>query len=272
MSPRSVTGSSRWLEPNAVYRVKSGIVPLMSARSLQAERVNEALFGECVQVLAPARACWVKVRLCRDGYVGFIEPHHLGPADLLPTHRVTALRSSARLDERLNAPVLTKLGLNAQVHVAQESGRLVYCQDAGWVMRSDLAPITDFVRSDYVCIAERLVGTPYLWGGCTAWDGLDCSGLVQTSLHACGYADVPRDSTPQREQLGESVLGRAYRRGDLAFWKGHVAILANAQEVVHATGYWRQVVREPFGDVVERYLEDGKMLLDVRRLPDYAYA
>jgi len=140
------------------------------------------------------------------------------------------------------------------------------------VMRTDLVPITDCSRLDYVRIAKRLVDTPYLWGGCTAWDGLDCSGLVQMSLHASGYTGVPRDSTPQRERLGASVLGQTYRRGDLAFWNGHVAILADAQKVIHATGYWRQVVEEPFGDVVERYLEEGKMLLDVRRLPDYTYA
>ena len=54
--------------------------------------------------------------------------------------------------------------------------------------------------------------------------GLDCSGLVQVALNACGIA-CPRDSDMQERALGTPVDIAQARRGDLVFWKGHVAIV-----------------------------------------------
>ena len=65
-----------------------------------------------------------------------------------------------------------------------------------------LAPI-DRNEKDFVAVAERFVGVPYLWGGKTAL-GLDCSGLVQIALTACGVP-CPRDSDMQEAALGTPV-------------------------------------------------------------------
>ena len=76
---------------------------------------------------------------------------------------------------------------------------------------------------DWVAIAERLVASPYRWGGRCAW-GLDCSALVQLAL-AAGGIDVPRDSGPQHH-IGSGIDDLSQlQRGDLVFWHGHVGIM-----------------------------------------------
>ncbi len=117
-------------------------------------------------------------------------------------------------------------------------------------------------------MAERFIGVPYLWGGKTSL-GLDCSALVQVSLNACGVA-CPRDSYMQEGALGKAIDPGAdfsgLRRGDLVFWKGHVAIARDAQHFLHANGYHMAVAIEPVRETIARFARDDTPVKAVRRL------
>jgi cell wall-associated NlpC family hydrolase len=110
-------------------------------------------------------------------------------------------------------------------------------------------------------VAEALLSTPYLWGGTSAF-GIDCSGLVQLSMRMAGRT-VPRDTDMQASGLGEPFDPGAdlagLRRGDLVFWKGHVAIMLDGKNIIHANGHAMMVSRERLSDAVERiaYLYGG---------------
>ena len=108
----------------------------------------------------------------------------------------------------------------------------------GHVPNRHLAPL-DVTEADVVAVAERFLGVPYLWGGKTSL-GLDCSGLVQVALTACGIP-CPRDSDMQERALGAPLAPAAdldhLRRGDLLFWQGHVAIARDATTLVHANAF-----------------------------------
>jgi cell wall-associated NlpC family hydrolase len=118
---------------------------------------------------------------------------------------------------------------------------------------------------DFVAVAERFLDVPYLWGGKTSL-GLDCSGLVQVSLAACGIAS-PRDSAVQEQALGKPLASVGdVRRGDLVFWKGHVAIVRDEASLIHANAFHMTVAIEPIGEAITRIRAAGGEVASVRRL------
>lgn len=225
---------------------------LRTAPSSKAEQVDQLLFGERFEVLEEEGA-WLFGQACRDGYVGFVEAASLRPPSARPTHRVSALRTYAFADPSIKARASGPYSLNALVVVEAEEGKLAMAQGAGWMTAAHLAPIGVF-EDDWAAVAERFVGTPYLWGGRESL-GLDCSGLVQQALFACGRA-CPRD-TDQQQMLGIEIEAADFGRGDLVFWKGHVALGIGEGLIVHANGHHMATVVEPLTDAIARITVTG---------------
>jgi cell wall-associated NlpC family hydrolase len=154
----------------------------------------------------------------------------------------------------LKKPSAGALSLGAAVAVtgsAETRGtRYALLADGRAVVEKHLVPV-DGLGGDFVTVAESLAGTPYLWGGTTAF-GIDCSGLVQLAMRMVGR-DVLRDSDMQAETLGTPLDGgQMLSRGDLVFWKGHVAIMTAPDAMVHANGHTMLVSREGLADAVAR--------------------
>jgi len=244
-------------------RVAVGHVGLRRAPNPDAPLETEALFGEEVTVYDELEG-WSWLQLAGDGYVGYAPSAalsgELGPG---PTHRVSALRTLLFPIASIKAPPVDALSMNAQVSVVDEDGRFAVLDTGAYAIAAHLAPLDAF-EADPVAVAERFIGAPYLWGGRTSL-GLDCSALVQLSLAACG-TKVPRDTDMQEAALGEAIPLDAARRGDLVFWKGHVALLRDAGSIVHANAHAMAVAVEPFDAAIARIRAAGDEVSSVRRL------
>jgi cell wall-associated NlpC family hydrolase len=159
------------------------------------------------------------------------------------------------------------LPLGARLAIVRHEGRLAVTAGGGYVPMSHLAPV-DAAEPDFVAVAERFLGVPYLWGGKTSL-GLDCSGLVQVALTACRIA-CPRDSDMQEQALGAPVLTNAdlsnLRRGDLIFWKGHVAIVRDAETLLHANAFHMAVAIEPLAAAIARIRASESEVTRVKRM------
>jgi cell wall-associated NlpC family hydrolase len=224
---------------------------LRRAASADAEQHDPLLLGEPFEVLDEADG-WAFGQAGRDGYVGYVAASALGPPGATPTHTVRALRSFGYSAPSIKSAPVGLYSMNALVSAEGREGRFVRTA-GGWFVEDHLAPI-DQPAPDFVAVAERFVGTPYYWGGRESL-GLDCSGLVQQALYAAGRA-CPRDSD-QQAALGEPVPADRLRRGDLVFWRGHVAIMVDATDIIHANGNRMAVTIEPLAEAIERTSRTG---------------
>jgi hypothetical protein len=229
-----------------------------------AEQCDQLLYGEAFDVLDAADG-WAWGQARRDGYVGYVRCDALAPLERRPTHRLARLRAAVYDEPDLKARALRRLSLNSLLDVGavRRDGFVFIADLEGWLPEQSLSPI-DRVERDPAGVAERFVGAAYVWGGREA-GGLDCSGLVQQALFACGRA-CPRDSDLQAE-LGAPADPQALKRGDLVVWPGHVAMMLDAARIVHASGDHAAVVIERLSDAVKRRAAGGKGRPTAHRRP-----
>ena len=189
-----------------------------------------------------------------NGYVGYLASAELAPW-VEPTHVVIARSTLAFSSPDFKSPGPVALSLGSRLTIAGSNNGFFETICGHFIPANHLRR-TDATETDPVGVAERLLGTPYLWGGNSAF-GLDCSGLVQIALGACGIA-CPGDSDQQEKTLGKKLPhGSQPRRGDLLFWKGHVAWVAGKDRLLHANAWQMAVAHEPLQAAIARIADQG---------------
>ena len=242
------------------------IEPITALRRLpshDAQQVTEALIGERIIVYETNEEGWAWGQLESDGYVGWLSANALAAPGPEPTHKVTALRALGFPGADIKLPPLMALPMAARVAIARQDERFAVTTTGLHLPAVHLAPIKAR-QADFVAVAEKFLATPYLWGGKTSL-GIDCSGLVQVALQAAGQA-CPRDSDMQELALGKPSTLAGLRRGDLVFWKGHVAIARDGETLVHANAFHMAVAIEPAAEAIARIKAAGSEVTSVKRL------
>ena len=255
LASRALEGAGRagaYVDP----RPMTVIVPATAVRRAAdpvAEQWDQILFGETFDLIEAAGGFgWGQAR--RDGYVGFVDLAALAPMGPAPTHRVAAIRTYAFAEPDIKSQALGPYSLNALVQVEGLEGRFARAGGGGpWFVASHLMSIGQFDR-DPVAVAHRFLGAPYLWGGRESL-GLDCSGLVQQAMLACGRG-WPRD-TDQQQALGLAIEASDLRRGDLVFWRGHVAMMVDGVQILHANAHHMATAIEPLAEAAQRIENAG---------------
>lgn len=253
----------RFVEPRTMQVIDS-VVGVHKQPRLDAMQVTQALLGETVKVFGEEEG-WAWVQLTRDGYVGYVNANALSPSLYVPSHRVAVPSTFMYPEASLKSQPAIPITLNAQVTVVDESGAFSRLSNGRFVFTAHLKRADDYER-EFAGVAEWFRHVPYYWGGKSV-QGLDCSGLVQVALEACGVPAL-RDSDMQEETLGQKLLVNdldSLQRGDLVFWNGHVGIMTDERTLLHANGHHMMVVAEPLNDAVERIAARYGQLTSIRR-------
>lgn len=241
---RGVVDAGRYVDGTPMQAV----VPFAAIRRTPGEtgpQDTQLLFGEMFTVYDREGGwCWGQAAL--DDYVGYVAEAALSTVTTGNTHRVTTLATYRYREPDIKSPPLDRLPMNAKIQAGSDAGdKFVREARGGWVFTKHLKPIAES-RHDVVATARQFLGVPYFWGGRSA-DGLDCSGLIQNVLERRGIP-VPRDTDQQEQWCRDNGATEIFRRrneredwtglalhpGDLLFWKGHVAMMVDTEDMIHA--------------------------------------
>lgn len=256
--------AGRFIAPK-LMQVVEPVVSVHKAPRFDAMQLTQALLGETVKLFHEEEG-WAFIQLVRDGYVGYVNTPALSPSIVEPTHRVAVPSTFIYPDASLKTQPAELITLNAQVSVLEESGSYSRLSNGSFAFTDHLKSVTT-VEDDFVAVATMFRHVPYYWGGKSAL-GLDCSGLVQVALEACGVPAL-RDSDMQEASLGHQLTVNDLdhlKRGDLVFWKGHVGIMTDEHTLLHANGHHMMVVAEPLKDAVERIAARYGEITSIRRI------
>jgi hypothetical protein len=248
------------------FEIIDSIAPLRRGPSSDAELATQALKGERVTIYDRNGEGWAWGQLNSDGYVGWLADRALGKPGPAPTHKVTALSTFAFPGPSIKLPPIDTLPFAAKVSISRNDGGFSITHDGCYLPRQNLGAL-DARENDFATVAERFIGTPYLWGGKTSL-GIDCSGLVQVALDASGIG-CPRDSDMQEAALGRALSeseSKKLQRGDLIFWDGHVAIVRDAETIVHANAHHMATAVENIRDAIARITATGSPVTSIKRL------
>ncbi|OIQ68753.1 dipeptidyl-peptidase 6 [mine drainage metagenome] len=211
---------------------------LMGARVLVLEEAAGHAFAQCE----------------RDGHCGYIPAASLGE-DAEATHWVSAPAAHLYPAQNIKKRQLATLSLGARLTIVADHGRFLETDTGAFIIARHTRSLND-PASDPVTVAEAFLGTPYLWGG-NSRDGIDCAGLTQAAHLACGIP-CRSDSDLQEESFGRPIgADDPLRRGDLIFWKGHVAMMVDGETMFHANGHYMAVTYERYDAAITRILAQG---------------
>jgi len=244
-------------EPAQIAR---GVVNLL--RKPNGARDRQLLMGADVTVMWREDG-WAYVQAAADGYCGYVGVASLAKPQTT-THKLRAASSHGY--QNANFKSIDRCTISHGSHLAMLDEKDDFIRTThGFVHKSHLAPLDRF-EVDPAAVAALYLDTPYLWGGNSRW-GIDCSGLVQAACTACNIP-CPGDSDMQEKALGDLLPdGSLPERNDLLFWKGHVALVWDAETLIHANAHAMATVLEPIEDAIARIAKTDGAVTAHRRLP-----
>jgi hypothetical protein len=235
-------------------QVLQGVTALRRNPDPYSEQVSQILFGSHF-IVYEEKNSWAWGQSLDDHYVGYLPFSALDQGIDKPTHRVSCLATNLYEEPSGKSRSIQGMPFNSVLKLEKLSrdGRFIQTP-VGWVPLEHISPLEE--QLNYVEVAEMFLTCPYLWGGKTLL-GIDCSGLVQVALNAFGIM-CPRDTGMQFVALkakhydDRTSLGR----GDIMFFPGHVGIMSDEENLIHANAHHMATVNEPLGHVIDRLRED----------------
>ena len=224
--------------------------------NIRSEVTSQILYGEKFKILSKRKG-WIKIKSLYDRYSGFIKNKNY-VNKLKISHKVSNIQ--ANIFKKPNVKTKKTLYFGSKLSVIEQRNGFVRFEKNRWVKLKDIKKITH-KEKNFIKIFKLFLKAKYFWGGKTN-KGIDCSALLQIFFY---YNNLfyPRDT---KDQINYSIkkISKKFKKGDIIFWKGHVAICINSKQLIHAYGPEKRVIVMPINKTIKRILNTAN--LKVRKI------
>jgi cell wall-associated NlpC family hydrolase len=227
------------------YFYKASTSNIYKSPSKVSEITSQLLYGEKFKILSKNKN-WLKIKTSFDNYIGYIRNKNF-TNNHKPTHKVFILKAS--IFNKLSNKTKYFLPFASRISIIQENKNFIEFENNKWIKKKHIKKI-NHREKDYLKILKLFLGTRYIWGGKT-YKGIDCSAILQM-LYYYNNKFYPRDTKDQLKYSKSIYKRKKFKKGDVIFWKGHVAICIDSKRLIHAYGPVKKVIIEPIKKTLEK--------------------
>ena len=240
------------------YFYKSSVSNIYKRPSKVSEITSQLLYGEKFKILSKNKE-WVKIKTSFDNYTGYINQPNYAKR-FKPSHKIFKLKSEIFKFSKTKKFHKTKnfLSFASKISIIKKNKKFVEYEKNKWIKKIDIKEI-NHVEKDYSKVLKFFLGIKYIWGG-KSYKGLDCSAILQLFCYYNGKF-YPRDTKDQIKYSKKNRKIKKFKKGDIIFWKGHVAICIDSNKLIHAYGPKKKVLIMPINNTIKRIKKTTSLLV-----------
>ena len=233
---------------------KNKLTNIYERSSIRSPISSQILYGERFKILSKSKG-WLKIKTSFDNYIGYIRDEDYS-GDHSPTHKVFSLK--VNIFDKQKKETKYYLPFASKVSIIQENKKFVEFEKNKWILKKNIRKI-DHKEKNYLKILKLFLKTKYVWGGKT-YKGIDCSAILQL-LYYYNNTFYPRDTRDQLRYSKDNIKNKKFKKGDVIFWKGHVAVCINAKNLIHAYGPEKKVLIMSITKTIDRIERTAKLIV-----------
>jgi cell wall-associated NlpC family hydrolase len=227
------------------YFYKKALSNIYKKPTETSEITSQIIYGEKFKILSINKD-WIKIKTTFDNYTGYIKNKNY-TKNHKPTHKVSILK--ANIFNKTKNKTKFFLPFTSKISIIQENKKFVEFEKDRWIEKKDIKKI-NHIEKNYLKLLKLFLKTKYVWGG-KSYKGIDCSAILQL-IYYYNNKFYPRDTKDQLRYSKSNTKRKKFKRGDVIFWKGHVAICANDKKLIHAYGPEKKVIIMSINKTLER--------------------
>ena len=244
------------------YFYKKPLSNIYKKPNIFSEVTSQILYGEKFKIISRNKS-WVKIKALFDNYTGYIKNKYY-TKDHQPTHKIFTLK--ANIYNKQKNKTKNFLPFASRISMIDENKKFIEFEKNKWIKKKDIKKI-NHIEKDYLKVLKMFLKIKYLWGGKT-YRGIDCSAILQLFFYY-NNKFYPRDTKDQIKYSAKKNKSKVFKKGDIIFWKGHVAVCINAQKLIHAYGPEKKVLIMNIKETINRIKRTAK--LTVKKISSIKY-